>query len=337
MAGNMFDVLDDKYPIRTPDDVEIGALFLSLACITIMSLLFGRKTSSTTIASLNYPRALVVALYVVSWLFSIMASMLAQTNNDNFTSCSLSIFVCIILYAISKILIYLFLVERVHIVSSIGVQRWHSPMFRFNVLILTPYAAIFGLAVGYRVATIVPDGDEMGHCKIGLRSESSVPLIIYDVLLSCWLTFLFLKALLSSTSQLQGPSKTKLRNVARKTLAGTILSLIFSTGNIASIVAYAGHERGVLCLALCTLDVTLNALTIHWVTSRGTNVGNRERPPTISTDAISKPSHENRRTVMDSHISVSIESYVEEYHQMHIVNKAPTSPSRLAYSGGFHE
>jgi hypothetical protein len=88
-----------------------------------MALLFGRKTAGTKWGTINYARGLVIALYLVSWSFSFMATILVQTNNKNPLSCNLSIFSCITLYAFSKIIIYLFLMEKVYVVTAVGSTR----------------------------------------------------------------------------------------------------------------------------------------------------------------------------------------------------------------------
>ena len=88
-----------------------------------MSVLFGRKTSSTSLANINYARGLVVSLYIVSWAFTTIAAVLTSTNFVNIVSFTVSIFVCLSLYAASKILIYLFLIEKVYVVSSVASTR----------------------------------------------------------------------------------------------------------------------------------------------------------------------------------------------------------------------
>ncbi|KAF9433276.1 hypothetical protein BGZ76_009666 [Entomortierella beljakovae] len=319
-----------------PDVQESVALFISLACISLMSTLFGRKTAATTFASLNYARFLVIALYISSWLFTIVASMLAQTNNNNKVSCTISIFACILLYASSKVLIYLFLIERVHVVSTIGTTRWNSTMFRINIALLSPYGIVFILAVLYRSAYLEShDTDTLGQCNIGLKLEASIPFIVYDLMMSSWLTFLFLKSLTSSTSKLQGPTKSKLRNVARRTFVGSVWALLLSTANISILVYFQGNERGVLCLTGCTLDVTLNAVAIHWVTSRGSNAKPTQRLNSSEYDRHSRVTPpfvmDKQVTPLESHISVSIESYVEEYHQMHIAPKPPNGTNGPNY------
>ncbi|KAI7819320.1 hypothetical protein BC939DRAFT_479678 [Gamsiella multidivaricata] len=106
-----------------PDVEESVSLFISLICISLMSVLFGRKTAGTKLGAINYARGLVIALYLISWAFSLIATMLAQTNNYNIVSCTMSIYICIILYAISKIVIYLFLMEKVYVVTAVGSTR----------------------------------------------------------------------------------------------------------------------------------------------------------------------------------------------------------------------
>lgn len=91
-----------------------------------MSVLFGRKTSGTSLANINYARGLVVALYVVSWAFTTIAAVLTSTNAGNLVSCTVSIFVCLSLYAASKIIIYLFLIEKVYVVSSVASTRQNT-------------------------------------------------------------------------------------------------------------------------------------------------------------------------------------------------------------------
>ncbi|KAG0377422.1 hypothetical protein BGX24_006140 [Mortierella sp. AD032] len=314
-------IVNDAY---RPETVEILSLFVSLTCITVMSLLFGRKTAGTRIGNINYARGLVIMLYFLSWLFSVVAAMLVQTNNNNQVSCTLSILVCIVLYASSKVVIYMFLTERVYVVTSVGVTRWNSRMYKFNLGLITPYAGIFILAVYY-------------------RSTASIPLILYDTFICSWLTGLFVRALLSSTSMLQGPTKARLRDVARRTFIGSFLALLLSSANVASLVYFEGNQRGLYCLASCTLDVTLNAIVIHWVTSsagrsksdnRHNTGGNlRDRHVSGGGHAHNGNGGGNQQYAMQgmdkpvdplaSHISVSIESYVEDYHRMQMSSKPP--------------
>ncbi|KAG0196416.1 hypothetical protein BGX28_010179 [Mortierella sp. GBA30] len=268
-------------------------------------------------ANINYARGLVISLYVVSWAFTAIAAILTSTNTGNIVSCTISIFVCLSLYAASKIIIYLFLIEKVYVVSSVSSTRKDTMLYRVNILLLTPYTIILCLMVLSRVAVI----DEADECFIGLKPMASVTLIIYDIFISLWLTFLFIRPLMSTTSILQGPSKGKLRQVARRTLIGSVIALILSSGNVFTLVYYVGYEDSVMCLLSCTLDVTLNACTIHWVTSRGRTpqstekAGNRGATNQVSnSSSTEKPLQTNQSShVSDTHISVTVESYHDSY------------------------
>lgn len=88
-----------------------------------MALLFGRKTAGTKWGTINYARGLVITLYLMSWGFSFMATILVQTNNNNIVSCVMSIYTCVALYAGSKVVIYLFLMEKVYVVTAVGSTR----------------------------------------------------------------------------------------------------------------------------------------------------------------------------------------------------------------------
>ncbi|KAG0203462.1 hypothetical protein BGX33_009115 [Mortierella sp. NVP41] len=295
-----------------PDASTIISLLVSLFSISLMSVLFGRKTSGTSLANINYARGLVISLYIVSWAFTTIAALLTSTNTGNILSCTLSIFVCLSLYAASKIIIYLFLIEKVYVVSSVTTTRMDTMLYRFNILLLTPYTVILVLMILNHVAVL----DENDQCFIGLKPLASITLILYDIFISCWLTVLFIRPLMSTTSVLQGPSKGKLRQVARRTLIGSVIALILSSGNVFTLVYYRGYEDSVLCLLSCTLDVTLNACTVHWVTSRGgrssttTDKASRgvTNPNTIQMNGTCT---EKQVAPADTHISVTVESYME--------------------------
>ncbi|KFH62908.1 hypothetical protein MVEG_11432 [Podila verticillata NRRL 6337] len=279
-----------------------------------MSVLFGRKTAGTKMATVNYARGLVISLYLVSWAFSLIAAMLVQTNNFNEVSCTMSVYSCIVLYAFSKIIIYLFLMEKVYVVTAVGTTRSNFMLYRINLALLVPYFGIFALMLIFRVSHL----DNDGTCHIGLLPPASVTLIVYDIFISSWLTILFIRPLMSSTSLLQGPSKGKLRNVARRTLLGSIVALVLSTANVFTLVLFKGQERGLICLASCTVDVTLNAMTVHWVTSRGSGRGatgfERSSGERRHHHTGGMTTSEKQVAPLDSHISVTVESYVEQYH-----------------------
>ncbi|KAF9410627.1 hypothetical protein BGZ94_001586, partial [Podila epigama] len=146
-------------------------------------------------------------------------------------------------------------------------------VYRINIALTTPIIVIVYLMATYKVAEL----DIAGLCYVGLQRASALPLIIYDILLSAWLTFLFIRPLVNPNSSLQGPSKGKLRQVARRTLIGSIVALVLSASNIFTVAYFEGRELGLVCLTCCTADVTLNAISIHWVTARGSTSQSQEK------------------------------------------------------------
>lgn len=98
---------------------------------------------------------------------------------------------CILFYCSSKVftpncgidkqvIIYLFLIERVHIVRGGTKTRFQDKLYLFNISGLIPYVVIVILAIIFRYNGL----DQNGHCYIGLQRASSFPLLIYDLLIN---------------------------------------------------------------------------------------------------------------------------------------------------------
>lgn len=97
----------------SPDSQEIISEVISVACVTVISLLFGRKAASIE-RPVSYIRALLLALYGSTWVFNIIACMATSTNNGNYISCSLSLYNSIVVYCLAKVLLYLYFIEKVY-------------------------------------------------------------------------------------------------------------------------------------------------------------------------------------------------------------------------------
>ncbi|CDH54542.1 hypothetical protein RO3G_13977 [Lichtheimia corymbifera JMRC:FSU:9682] len=261
--------------IDGPDGLEIMSEIISLACISIMALLFGSKSKIERFNTLTYGRTLVILLYILSWTFSAIAIVSVSTNNWNKVSCVLGVMICDVFYAGSKVTIYAWLIERVHLVTAVRVRRMKSIQYRFHLALLCPYVGIFILMLIFRNAYI----DENGICIMGLQPPSSIPLM----LLNLYLTFLFVKPLVRTSRRHDREDwrETRLYKLTRRTLVASAVCLIVSLVNILTLAITQGHERGLMCLSMCTVDVTINVITIHWVTS--TNIKMSVRHPTIPT------------------------------------------------------
>lgn len=80
------------------------------------------------------------------------------------------------------------------------------------------------------------------------------------------MTILFVKPLMRLGKGVRGDWRSsRLHEVAQRTLIASIVALLVSFANVLALTILNGRERGVLCLTCCTVDVTINAITIHWV------------------------------------------------------------------------
>ncbi|KAI9480504.1 MAG: hypothetical protein EXX96DRAFT_480496, partial [Benjaminiella poitrasii] len=81
-----------------------------------------------------------------------------------------------------------------------------------------------------------------------------------------YMTVLFVKPLMKTDVRTNW-KESRLHQVAKRTLVASVVSLLVSLANIMALTILNGRERGVLCLTCCTVDVTINVIIIHWVTT----------------------------------------------------------------------
>ncbi|KAI8059054.1 uncharacterized protein B0P05DRAFT_558905 [Gilbertella persicaria] len=247
-----------------PDTMELVSEMISLACISVLAAAIGSKTYGEKIKSLNYGRVLVILLYSFSLAFSITSIIVVSTNNHNIVSCTLGMLACDFFYAGSKVVTYAWLIERVHLVTAVKTIRLKTRRYKIHLLMLFPYAIIFILMLSFRNIYLEPDGT----CTIGLQDIASIPLLVYDFIFNLYLTWLFMHPLTNIGRNTRTNWKiSRLYKLARRTLVASLVCLSVSFINVLLVVLSHGHQRGLICLTFCTVDVTVNVVTIHWVTS----------------------------------------------------------------------
>ncbi|KAI8646690.1 hypothetical protein BD408DRAFT_409586 [Parasitella parasitica] len=285
------------YGRANPDKLEIASELTSLACITVLALAFGAKTYGEKLKSLNYGRLLVLLLYACSWAFAATSIVVVSTNNNNLVSCTIGMLACDVFYSGSKIIIYAWLIERVHVVTAVKTTRLKTNQYRFHILLLCPYIIIAALMLSFRNIYLEPDGS----CTIGLQLIASVPLLVYDFIFNFYLTWLFIKPLRKiGRNSRQDWKSSRLYKLSKRTLVASIVCLSVSFINVLFVVLTHGHERGLVCLTMCTVDVTVNVVTVHWVTTSGPMFGlkknrtklHNDEPPTAEMTFDGAPNHE---------------------------------------------
>ncbi|KAJ0110005.1 hypothetical protein J7T55_014807 [Diaporthe amygdali] len=168
-------------------------------------------------------------------------------TNFNEQACTAAMGLCLFAYVSSKqVFIYLFLVDRAHIVRGSKKPRLKSKLYIFNS---------FGMLGIYVVITImnfvlhIAEFDK-GHCVIGLQKPVIIPLIGFDALVNFQRT----------------PANIRLRKLAKKTFIGSCCTLASSVTNLTVLMALNGEESW-LCLMCCNSDILFSAIVMHWLTS----------------------------------------------------------------------
>ncbi|KAJ7486423.1 hypothetical protein B0H11DRAFT_803818 [Mycena galericulata] len=249
--------------------------------VTILTFFFSRRLLGEDLSSrqawsrLTWPRVCILLVFLDSYLFLFSSGILifGVGLQMNKTACAAGVYLCVLFYATSKVLIYAFLTEKVYIVWDTGRSRARSPVFIVCISTVCLYSVIVMIMVWGRVEEF-RKGD--GACVIGLKPAASIPLLSYDLYINILLTSLFLWPLLRSKH-----SSARLKRVATRTLVASGAALTTSTVNIAILTIMKGRQLGWVCLASCGTDVIFNAAALFWVTggastALSTSGGNRQ-------------------------------------------------------------
>ncbi|KAJ7804275.1 hypothetical protein B0H14DRAFT_3883600 [Mycena olivaceomarginata] len=212
-------------------------------------------------ARLTRAHICILLVFLASYLFLFSSGMLifGVGLQVNATACATGIYICILFYTSSKILIYAYLSEKVYIVWDTGRSRSRSPVYLVCLVMVCLYAAVIVVMIVGRINEF-REGD--GACVIGLKLTASLPLLSYDLYINVLLTALFLWPLLRSRL-----SNKRLRHLATRTFVASAMALTTSTVNIAFLTVMDGRELVWLCLASCGMDVLFNATVLFWLTA----------------------------------------------------------------------
>lgn len=210
----------------------------------------------------------MILVLMDSWLFIYFSGimMLGVGTVKNKTSCDLSIWGCIALYATSKLLLYAWLMERLHIVyttkvmheGDIPTSRFKSRAYQISSIFLVAWLVVFvAMAVG-RVSYI---RDDDGACVIGEKRFATIPMLVVDALVNIYLTLAF-------SIPIWKTDLTRARTLAIKSSIAAFAALMTSAANIMILTLLHGHQLSFVCLLSCGLDVTLNSTILFLITAR---------------------------------------------------------------------
>ncbi|KAF5349021.1 hypothetical protein D9758_012699 [Tetrapyrgos nigripes] len=242
--------------------VQALICFVYLAGITMITYCLAHRIPTSNFRRVSWVRWLNVGVFVDSWMFTFTSGMLifGIGLETSLSVCTTGVFLCIVFYASTKALLYVFLIEKVHVVwATHNQQRLKSPVYLLGLLTIVLYAIVGIVLIIGRVNSLQKD---TGFCFIGVKFYASITLVTYDLYITLFLTSLFLWPLMKS--KITNP---RLRKVASRNLVSSTVALTMSTVNIAVLTAYHGHQRGYMCLSCCTTDIIFNSLALFWVTN----------------------------------------------------------------------
>ncbi|KAF9037678.1 hypothetical protein BJ165DRAFT_1317812, partial [Panaeolus papilionaceus] len=246
-------------------------LLCALVCflgLTILSHCISRRVQYENltyngIKTMPWPRLSVILMFCDSWLFLLASGLLVFGVGLEYSRavCISAIYVCVVFYSSAKFFVYAFLAEKVHIVWSptVGIRRFESPVYLTCIVSVSLYCIVMTLMLGGPIFETA----ENGACVIGLKPLASIPLLVYDIYINIFLTFMFVYPLLRSRLMSSG-----VRRLALKTCIAALVALTTSTINIVVLIVLNGRELAWVNLTACSADIIVNAVAIFWVSGK---------------------------------------------------------------------
>ncbi|KAH0353524.1 hypothetical protein KCU83_g2914, partial [Aureobasidium melanogenum] len=267
---------------EVPAAARVVTMALSMITISVLAICLTRRIQIIqNWKNISVTNALIIAIYVDSFLFIFCTAVLSKAFSLNQSAgiCDGAILLCLLCYMTTKIMIYYFLVEKVHIIRTTNTPRRKSKLWLFNFFgVICPYVVLVILNFVFRIAYI----NEKGVCVIGMKRRALVPLITFDVLLNVYLTSLFLHPLRKCYSFKQAKNSL-MRTLVLRTFVGSCATLLMSVVNL-SVLTILDGEPGYICLCLCNLDILFTVCVLHWATAI-------DRQDRTTTSGSQKPKH----------------------------------------------
>ncbi|KAI0584038.1 hypothetical protein TUN199_05549 [Pyrenophora tritici-repentis] len=213
--------------------------------------------------------------------------------------CYAAIRVCIAMYAAAKIPLYLFLLERVHIVRAPFVDRQRDPIYVVgSLLTIGGFLGIMGYQFVNPMAVISPDD---GQCRIGIEPRAAIAIVVLDTVINFGLTGIFvwqirptLASVLPELSSAPGTPRLRTEFPARgskpwmkrthqfirsssqndfrvmliRNVVGSGFMLIVTLCNNGLFLNWNFAKMGHACLLMCLTDVVLGMLVTQLLTMR---------------------------------------------------------------------
>ncbi|KAM0747195.1 hypothetical protein T439DRAFT_328957 [Meredithblackwellia eburnea MCA 4105] len=225
------------------------------------------KSSSSRWREVGLTRWALLACLTDSVIFVFCAAFMTLGIGTTFDqgSCKAAFWLCVAFYATGKVLVTWFLVERAQLVHGGLTTRRESRLYRANVLLLLAWITIFAVVCARNRTHLRTDG----QCLVETTDLASGIAVGIEVLINLYLSVLFAWPLYRG--QWSSPS---LKALAVKSLIAVAVSMTFSVGNMIIFTVLHGKEIGWMCLACCTVDVSMTAFTLYIISNSETTAAN---------------------------------------------------------------
>ncbi|KAI4641803.1 hypothetical protein J4E93_007902 [Alternaria ventricosa] len=185
-------------------------------------------------------------------------------------------------------IIYIFLVERIHVVRAPFVNRRKDKIYLCCMAMIVVLYSTVAINAYLNHVTELHESD--GRCHFGIRGIASIPFTVVNFFTNIILTVVFFYLLYpvvglpcaSTLSRMfkrksdqiedavhggqDTPARKNIKTLLWKSIIGSLLIEIPTAANMVQFFLTRGEELGMICLTICLVDVCWDALIIHWLT-----------------------------------------------------------------------
>ncbi|GAA5863943.1 hypothetical protein JCM8547_005288 [Rhodosporidiobolus lusitaniae] len=270
IAGHSSDVWPASQDYLRP---IVCTCYLLLLCL--LSILFSQRIGTwKQLKRMPIMQLLVMSLLGGSLLFIFASAIIVLGVGSSYSNaaCSTGIWLCIFLYAVTKAVLYVLLLEKLHVVhchTAAGkMPRWKSWWYRVGAVL---FVCWLGVAIAMIIGRVALVRQHDGACIIGLRLYATVPMLTVDAVTNIYLTTAFIIPIWKSNFP-------KAQRLARVSAIAAVAALLTSFANIFVLTLQHGHQLSWVCLGSCGLDVSFNSIAVFFVTT-----ANRQRDEATTT------------------------------------------------------
>ncbi|KAF9739600.1 hypothetical protein PMIN01_02234 [Paraphaeosphaeria minitans] len=291
---------DPTYGTSTQGRLAYG--LVSFVCLFSLAFVLGIRVKRFEKRKLKFTWLLVQIQTLIALGLVISSSILIVTfGTTTQEQCFSAIMVCAVFYTMAKLCLYMFLLEREHVIRAPFIRKRSDDWVWVcgTAFICVTFGAISTWCLITSHAELNPDD---GQCHIGLANIPVYVALILDALINAALSVLFVLLLLpvlesnerTSTYYDDGnlsPSVNRFHRALRqlrflgskedearenfsisikkvlwKNVFGSGITFLASAANLIVFSSVKGNQLAFVCLLSCMADVTCGVLVVHWLT-----------------------------------------------------------------------